>query len=66
MDVCRPRRDLVDELFDEALEGVTKERVDAARVRVKLLLCQLQKAKASVAELERQLKDLRCELKETL
>lgn len=57
---------LVDELFDEAEGEVCGERVESAKVRIKAKLKQLQLAKQAVANIEREIDDLKHELKEWL
>ena len=66
-DCCKTTgRDLVDKLFDEALGEVDKHAHDLARARIKSLLQQKQKTQLALAEIDRQIADLRIELKETL
>lgn len=69
MDKCEKKtgcRSVVERLFDEARDITRKGKLDVARKRLEDKLNQLDKAKQAVGEIERQLEDLKCELREIL
>ena len=59
-------KDVVDSLFTEAADEATELRLKDAKDRIKYKLRCLQAAKLVVANIERELDDLRIELEETL
>jgi Sec-independent protein translocase protein TatA len=58
--------DLVDALFQEASEESQEARLKDAKERIKAKLRQLQSARLVVANIEREIEDLKLELKDTL
>ncbi len=58
--------EIVDALFQEASDETVEARFAEAKARVKSKLTQLAQAKRVVANIEREIDDLKLELQETL
>lgn len=56
----------IEELFEEAQEEINEETVKAAKIKIKDLLNQRTKAQKVVANLDRQIDDLKLQISQDL